>query len=99
MRALMSDVLKSILSHTDKETIDNKILEFNVGKVKGSCLVYYEAPQYEPPNMIQQQYMEFTHVDVNNKLIPFDNINDVLFGIMEQAFEQSQKDYLIYGDY
>jgi len=28
MRALMSDVLKSILSHTDKETIDNKILEF-----------------------------------------------------------------------
>jgi len=72
----------------------NRILEFNVGKVKGSCLVYYE-----PPNMIQQQYIEFSHVDVNNKLIPFESINDVLFGIMEQAFEQEQKDYLAYGDY
>lgn len=77
----------------------NRILEFNVGKVKGSCLVYYEPPQYEPPNMIQQQYIEFSHVDVNNKLIPFESINDVLFRIMEQAFEQEQKDYLAYGDY
>ena len=77
----------------------NKILEFKVGKVKGSCLVYYEPPEYEPPNTIFKQYIEFSHVNVNNKLISFESINDVLFGIMEQAFEQEQKDYLAYGDY
>jgi len=35
--------------------------------------------------------VEFTHVDVNGKYIPFENINDVLFNIMLEAFEEHKE--------
>ena len=67
----------------------SSVMEFKVGKVKGSCVVHYRPPQYEPPNMIcYPEEVEFTHVDVNGKYIPFENINDVLNNIMLETFER-----------
>lgn len=67
----------------------SSVMEFEVGKVKGSCVVHYRPPQYEPPNMIcYPEEVEFTHVDVNGKYIPFENINDVLNNIMLETFER-----------
>jgi hypothetical protein len=67
----------------------SSVMEFKVGKVKGSCVVHYRPPQYEPPNMIcYPEEVEFTHVDVNGKYIPFENINDVLNNIMLKTFEK-----------
>lgn len=67
----------------------SSVMEFKVGRVKGSCVVHYRPPQYEPPNMIcYSEEVEFTHVDVNGKYIPFENINDVLNNIMLETFER-----------
>ena len=67
----------------------SSVMEFKVGRVKGSCVVHYRPPQYEPPNMIcYPEEVEFTHVDVNGKYIPFENINDVLNNIMLETFER-----------
>jgi len=76
----------------------SSLMRFDVGMVRGSCIINYRPPQYEPPN---PQYdppvpeeVEFTHVSVNNKYIPFENINDVLFSIMlEEFYEQEASEY------
>lgn len=69
----------------------SSVMDFNVGKVKGSCVIHYRPPQYDPP---VPEEVEFTHVSVNNKYIPFENINDVLFNIMlEEFYEQEASEY------
>ena len=40
----------------------SSVMDFNVGKVKGSCVIHYRPPQYDPP---VPEEVEFTHVSVN----------------------------------
>jgi len=47
----------------------SRVMKFEVGRVKGSCVIHYRPPQYEPPNMIcYPEEVEFTHVDVNGNI-------------------------------
>lgn len=64
------------------------VLNFNVGKVKGSCLVNYYPGEYEGWYLFSPEDIEFTYVDVNGKRIPFEKINTVLNNIMLEAFEE-----------
>lgn len=66
-------------------------LEFEVGKARGSCDVYYEPAEYEGIYMFCPEFIEFNNVYIKNKKIPFENINDVLFNIMLGAFKEHEK--------
>jgi hypothetical protein len=68
------------------------LLEFEVGRVKGSCDVYYEPAEYDGIYPFSPEYIEFSSVVINNRTVPFTKINDVLNNIMLEAFEEWEND-------
>ena len=72
----------------------SSLMRFDVGMVRGSCIINYRPPQYEPPNMICcPEEVEFTHVEVNGRDIPFADVNETLNNIMLEAFEEHRGQY------
>lgn len=68
------------------------LLEFEVGRVKGSCDVYYEPAEYDGIYPFSPEFIEFSSVVINNRTVPFTKINDVLNNIMLEAFEEWEND-------
>lgn len=68
------------------------LLEFEVGRVKGSCDVYYEPAEYDGIYLFSPEFIEFSSVVINNRTVPFTKINDVLNNIMLEAFEEWEND-------
>jgi hypothetical protein len=68
------------------------LLEFEVGRVKGSCDVYYEPAEYDGIYLFSPEFIEFSSVVINNRTVPFNTINTVLNNIMLEAFEEYRYD-------
>jgi hypothetical protein len=66
-------------------------IHFDVGNVEGHCDVYYEPPEYEGIHLFQNEYIEFTSVEINGKILALNKINDVLYDIMLDSFYKTKE--------
>ncbi len=70
--------------------MSSMLLEFEVGRVSGSCDVYYEPAEFDGIYPFSPEFIEFSSVVINSRPVPFNTINTVLNNIMLNAFKESR---------